>query len=715
MSDLLQEAFPLLEKKSRTAQRAAMRKRGVPGADPRVSLGLGTITAWRAPETPDEEKARTAAGAPAPYVPADSRTANFGADTISGQRTELAMADRALRVQPGTAAAAATRRRLDREKASARVVSGRAVVRAVGGGARKPSTSTGNYRVDNAVASAAKTARELKLSADRVAAAKKAGRKVDLSKEGRPSVVDLGKAGGFSMSREVVYRDPTTGKPVIAKKQTSTLVGRTRRSKGGRQGKPLIYMPGLGGRVISPHQLRRGEDGALTATRGGPTKLRGGRRDAGSGSQEMGSSGENVTRGSGAQLTPGVVQATSGFFTKPIRQDASARARLQGDAEIARAQADAERARPGGGTVGGGDTSGQAPRGRRSRKDDSIIRHINYLMEAPVRHRQDPSIKVWKPGTASTGTPVTGLAAARAAQGLGPTIADERERRQSIDARSAQGLRSPRDQAALARIDAANGRKPSARTQFNSLFREEPVETGEHTPAEGWNSLFTSIQGIVYNLKEHNMTPEQIAEELIREAFTSGDRRNTTQGNGMAEPGGTTRQMLSGEFFGSVAWPFDQSTSPDFERSAQLQQAQAAQGQGEFVTGGGDTLEDVATEIVDGLLEDSPSYLYTDIDSVGYLIQALRESGYDDMAEALVEICKSANEEDVVTIVSMIEALQEEQADPFFVEQLTNFGLLLTEGEEGGDGGEGEGEGEGEEGEGGGEKGGDSAPAAPSK
>ena len=174
------------------------------------------------------------------------------------------------------------------------------------------------------------------------------------------------------------------------------------------------------------------------------------------------------------------------------------------------------------------------------------------------------------------------------------------------------------------------------------------------------------------------MNPDKIANDIIREAFTSGDRNNVTKDdNGISTPGGTQRQMLSGEWLGSAAWPFDQATNPDFAGSTELQAKHAVAGQGEGVVGS--AMESVATEIVDNLLEDSPSSIYSDPTSVGYLINEMTESGYTEYAATLSTICEDAKEEDVVKVVEMIEKMEADKADPFLIEQLTNFASLLIE------------------------------------
>jgi hypothetical protein len=180
------------------------------------------------------------------------------------------------------------------------------------------------------------------------------------------------------------------------------------------------------------------------------------------------------------------------------------------------------------------------------------------------------------------------------------------------------------------------------------------------------------------------MNPTKIANKIIREAFDTGDRNNVTKGSGkgMADKGGVAREMLSGEFFGSSAWPFDQSVSSDFEGSTKLQATQAVSGQGEG-TSSAPSMAEVAKGIVDSLLEDSPSSIYSDPESVGYLFYSLAEAGYPEFATRCSEICENATEEMVVEVSKMVEKLEADKADPYLVEGLQDFAaLIISENEE---------------------------------
>lgn len=263
------------------------------------------------------------------------------------------------------------------------------------------------------------------------------------------------------------------------------------------------------------------------------------------------------------------------------------------------------------------------------KKHDSIIGNIANLLERFITKPASTGVMKWK------GKPFVPLRDLEAAPALATadTNVEHGARVLGVDMAKGKRIRQP---------------QPSAKDAFNHLFK-----------------------------LENYMNPNKIVNDIVREAFTTGDRKNTTKGNGMAEPGGTARQMLTGEWMGSVAWPFDQASSADFEKSNTLQMSQSKSGMGDG-TGGG-FQEDVAKEIVNNLLEDSPSAIFSDPDSVGYLINELTESGYAEFAQTVSSICEDAKEEDVVKVAAMIDKLEADKADPFLVEQLSKFATLLIE------------------------------------
>jgi len=195
----------------------------------------------------------------------------------------------------------------------------------------------------------------------------------------------------------------------------------------------------------------------------------------------------------------------------------------------------------------------------------------------------------------------------------------------------------------------------------------EPTTTPKKSGREAFNALF----------KENNMNEQdldEIVNTLIGEAMGNYDagQFNTTAGSGTGSGDnmGRAKQMLSGEFVGSAATPFQQSINQELEGSVALQQDQANGKLGEAVN-----------EVIAGLLEDSPS-IYTDSDSVGYLINSLSECGYESYAGTLTEICNEIDENSVAKINHMIYELSKAEGNEFFVEQLTVFAMQLIEMEE---------------------------------
>ena len=176
---------------------------------------------------------------------------------------------------------------------------------------------------------------------------------------------------------------------------------------------------------------------------------------------------------------------------------------------------------------------------------------------------------------------------------------------------------------------------------------------------------------------------DMVVNDIIREAFTSGDRENTTpNSNGLSDKGGTARQMLSGEWFGSVAWPFDQATSKDYEGSVDLQLDQSQQGQGELVGGATVANESIGRELVDSLLEDSPSYLYSDPTTVGYLVNSLKESSLDDVASLVEQVCDNPILENIDKLLEAAKDLNNSDSDPYFIESLISLATFLIQEED---------------------------------
>jgi hypothetical protein len=182
---------------------------------------------------------------------------------------------------------------------------------------------------------------------------------------------------------------------------------------------------------------------------------------------------------------------------------------------------------------------------------------------------------------------------------------------------------------------------------------------------------------------------DKIVDQLIIEAFTSGEY-NVVKGNSVSGRGETVRQMLSGEWFGSVAKPFWTSTNPMYSGEVELAAGQAESGQGEMTGGPGlgvyghtNVSEAVVDEILDKILGDSPSAMYTDPQSVGFLINNIREYGYEKIAEGLEAACQAPSREAIVFINEAVNYLENECenegkcVDEHTMSQLTNLGNNL--------------------------------------
>lgn len=172
---------------------------------------------------------------------------------------------------------------------------------------------------------------------------------------------------------------------------------------------------------------------------------------------------------------------------------------------------------------------------------------------------------------------------------------------------------------------------------------------------------------------EENMNINDIVNNIIKEAFTSGDRNNTTSsGNGLADKGGAARQMLSGSWFGSTAWPFDQ-VGGIYNKAANLQLGQSKEGQGERTSKSPEMIEnEVGNNLVNKVLEDTPSYIYSDPSTLGYFLNELEEEGYSDYAEELSTIAENLNE----TSMSRLEEIYNElvEADhEYFASKVASF------------------------------------------
>lgn len=159
-----------------------------------------------------------------------------------------------------------------------------------------------------------------------------------------------------------------------------------------------------------------------------------------------------------------------------------------------------------------------------------------------------------------------------------------------------------------------------------------------------------------------------IAEQLIKEALDMGNRNNITKAGDTI---GVQKQMIAGEIMGSAAWPFDMPSNPMVTKSNELYK-------NDFTP---HKMESVVEDFVDKILEDSPSYIYTDKDSIGYLVNALENIGYEEFAEELNNICENPEEDSPSKILFMISELKKEKESNLVnlvVEQLAQLGASIA-------------------------------------
>lgn len=159
----------------------------------------------------------------------------------------------------------------------------------------------------------------------------------------------------------------------------------------------------------------------------------------------------------------------------------------------------------------------------------------------------------------------------------------------------------------------------------------------------------------------------EFVDAVFNEALSAGDR-NTTQGNDNSAPGQTTWQMLSGEFFGSPIWPYQQASNPDLAGSTAFQAQHANAGLGELIH-----------EVTESVLETDLSF-YSDPNSVGFLINSLAEFGYPEYSKIVSTMTETPLEEkDSAKLVEMASDLEKSGAPADLVEQVKGLSEVVKE------------------------------------
>ena len=172
---------------------------------------------------------------------------------------------------------------------------------------------------------------------------------------------------------------------------------------------------------------------------------------------------------------------------------------------------------------------------------------------------------------------------------------------------------------------------------------------------------------------------DSIVNQILAEAFDpnpheAGHKNVVDAGNGPEKKGGVERQMISGELVSSPAFFFQLPSTDIQQKLTGLLDAQSKSGLGELVG-----LGKAVNEFVEAYLEDTAVEMYTNPNNVDYLINSLRESGYDEYASAIDAITLNPTVDDVAKINKMVESLSKEPNTEYFVESLIYIGEQIVD------------------------------------
>jgi len=162
---------------------------------------------------------------------------------------------------------------------------------------------------------------------------------------------------------------------------------------------------------------------------------------------------------------------------------------------------------------------------------------------------------------------------------------------------------------------------------------------------------------------------DKIVTRILKEAFTTGPYNTTPDNNDLTAKGGTARQMLSGEWFGRPSWTFMQSSLADYQKAVAFQQNQSVEGQGDNVMMHGNPMEE------------SLSDMFTNPNSLDYIVNSLEEVGYTKQAKDLVTIVENPTTDNIDFLINMTEALEADDAPEFITESLIALASYLVEGD----------------------------------
>lgn len=137
------------------------------------------------------------------------------------------------------------------------------------------------------------------------------------------------------------------------------------------------------------------------------------------------------------------------------------------------------------------------------------------------------------------------------------------------------------------------------------------------------------------------------------------------------------KEMLAGEMVSSPAYFFQPPVADTHQQLNGLLASQAEQGLGDLVLIG-----QAVNDFVEAYLQDTAVEMYTNSNNVEYLINSLRESGYEEYASALDAITLDPKIDDVAKINKMVEALSKESGNEYFTESLVYIAGQIVEEED---------------------------------
>ncbi len=170
---------------------------------------------------------------------------------------------------------------------------------------------------------------------------------------------------------------------------------------------------------------------------------------------------------------------------------------------------------------------------------------------------------------------------------------------------------------------------------------------------------------------------DSIVNQILSESFETGESNATNAGGHPAQRGGVERQMLSGELVSSPAYFFQPPSADTHQKLNALLDGQSKSGLGELVGFG-----EAVNNFVEAYLEDTAVDMYTNSNNVEYLINSLKESGYEEYASAIDAITLNPTIDDVSKINKMVETLGKNNKNQYFVESLIYIAEQIVEADE---------------------------------